>query len=146
MTLPEGVIAALREIDRDLGRAVVRLARSRMAATRHPPTEVSAFGDGAVILVPQSPTLRERIGVKLVPLADGRALISFDRPLSVQDIELRLSDALEDPALADEDRATFESLARILRDARRSARMALKEQSIIVLQHVRPSRRRISSK
>jgi hypothetical protein len=112
----------------------------------HAPAELQTFGRRAVIVVNPTSSLERQPGVHLVPIPDGRALISFDRRLSVQEIELRLTDALEDAALAADDRAMFESLARILRDARRSGRMALRERSIIVLQHVRPSRRRISSK
>jgi hypothetical protein len=135
LTLPEGVIATLRAIDGDLGRAVVRLAASARAAA--PTAELSAFGDRAVIVVPSSPTLRERIGVDLVPLADGRCLISFDRQVSAQDIELRVHDALADAALPPAERPLFAALAGILRDARRSGRTALQERSIIVVRQVR---------
>ena len=138
LTLPEAVIASLRTIDADLGRAVVRLTQqARQEGGVSAPTELSAFGDRAVILVPSSTTLRERIGVELVPLADGRSLMSFDRQLSVHEIELRVNDALDDPSLAAGDRPTFTALARILRDARRSGRVALRERSIIVVQRVR---------
>ena len=136
MTLPDAVIAALRTIDADLGHAVVRLARAATDGVP-PPAELSAFGDRAVILVPPSPALRQRTGVELVPLADGRALISFDPQLTIQEIELRVNDALDDPGLPAGDRAMFAELARILREARRSGRFAVRERSIIVLQRVR---------
>ena len=138
LTLPEGVITALRTIDADLGRAVVRLAQQVGPSDGKPaPAVLSAFGDRAVIIVPSSPTLRERIGVELVPLANGQSLMSFDPQLSVHEIELRVNDALDDPALPAGERTTFAALARILRDARRSGRVALRERSIIVVQRVR---------
>jgi hypothetical protein len=138
LTLPEAVIATLRTIDADLGRAVVRLAQqTRRSDGRPAPTELSAFGDRAVILVPSSSALRERTGVELVPLADGRSLIAFDRQLSVHEIELRVNDALDDPALPADERTTFAALARILRDARQSGRVAIRERSIIVVQRLR---------
>ncbi len=137
LTLPEAAIAALRAIDRDLGRAIVRLVQPRLGERPHSAAELSAFGDRAVILVPPSTTLTDRTGVELVPLSDGRALISFDQRLSVQEIELRICDAVDDPALPAGERAMFEGLARILRDARRSGKVALRERSIIVLQRTR---------
>lgn len=137
LTLPEAVIEALRAVDDDLGRAVVRVMQPRLAERRHAAAEVSAYGDRAVILVPPSSTLTDRTGVELVPLSDGRALISFDQRLSVQEIELRVCDAVDDPALPAGDRAMFEALARILREARRSGSVALRERSIIVLQRTR---------
>jgi hypothetical protein len=140
MTLPDAVIAALRTIDADLGHAVVRLARAATAAAPLP-AELSAFGDRAVILVPPSPALRDRTGVELVPLGDGRALISFDPQLTIHEIELRVNDALDDPDLPAGERTMFAELARILREARRSGRVALRERSIIVLQRLRGTAR-----
>ncbi len=137
LTLPEAVIAALRAIDEDVGRAVVRLVHPQLAEAPHPPAELSAFGDRAVILVPHNATLQDRTGVELVPLPDGRALISFDPRLSVQEIELRVCDAVDDPGLPAGDRAMFEALAQILRDARRSGQVDLRERSIIVLHRKR---------
>jgi hypothetical protein len=137
LTLPEAAIAALRSIDRDLGRAIVRMVQPQLSKPPHSAAELSAFGDRAVILVPPSATLTNRTGVELVPLSDGRALISFDQRLSVQEIELRVCDAVDDPTLPPGDRAMFEALAHILRDARRSGKVALRERSIIVLQRTR---------
>lgn len=133
LTLPEDVIAALRAVDTDLSRAVVRIA-PRTSAPRDPePIEVAAYGEHAVIIVPRNRELAERIGIDLVPLSDGGALISFDRGLSASHLELRLGDALADPSLAPADRTLFEALADILRRARKADGLALRERSIIVL-------------
>jgi hypothetical protein len=141
LTLPNDVIAALHGVDRDLGRAVVRLMQPRMEEPPRPAAELTSFGDRAVIVVPRTPQLGARTGVELVPFSDGRALISFDERLSVPQIELRVGDALEDAALAAPDRAVFEALADILRNARRSESMVLRQRSIIILQRARPRAR-----
>jgi hypothetical protein len=103
---------------------------------------LSQFGRHAVILVNPSRSLAKRTGVELVPLADGRALISFPRSMTIAELELLLDDALEDETLSSDDKAIFEGVAGILRDARRSSTVTLLQRSIIVLETRRPSARR----
>ncbi len=134
LTLPETVIDTLSALDPDLSRAVVALAKEPALANGRPPAEVAAFGRRAVISVRPTPSLERRIGIELVPLPDGRALISFDQPKSIADVELLLNDALADPALADDDRKVFEGITAILMEARRSNEVSLLRRSIIVLE------------
>ena len=101
LTLPEEVIAALRSVDGDLSRAVVRLTQPELAKRPHPPAELAVFGGKAVIVVNPTHTLEQRTGVSLVPLPDGRALISFDQPMTISQLELMLHDSLEDRQLPD---------------------------------------------
>lgn len=139
LTLPDEVIAALRSIDTDLSRAVVRLAQPELVKRPHPPAELAVFGRKAVIVVNPTHTLEERTGVSLVPLPDGRALISFDQPLTIAKLELMLRDALEDRRLTSADQRIFEAIAEILGTARRSDDIVLQQRNIIVLEGVRPS-------
>ena len=83
LTLPEEVLDALAAVDPDLSRAVVRVDPAEHGPAPHPPAELAAFGRHAVIVVNPSRTLERRIGVELVPLPDGRALISFDEPRTI---------------------------------------------------------------
>ena len=133
LTLPEDVVAALREIDADVSRAVVRAVQPLIGEPRRSPAELATFGKRAVIIVPPSSALKARAGVEFVPLPDGRALISFEEGVSVPEIELRLLDALADPTLEASDRPTFEALASILRSARQTEGMSVRRRSIIVL-------------
>ena len=142
LTLPLDVIAALGAVDTDLSRAVVRMVRPALGRRRHPPAELSNFGSRAVIVIHRSRTLERRAGVCLVPLPDGRALISFDRPTTIEGLELTIADALEDPRLDRADRAVFEGIGDILRSARRSRDVAMLQKSIIVLRTVRASKTR----
>jgi hypothetical protein len=134
LTLPEEVIDALAAIDADLSRAVVRVTQPEMAKRPHPPAELATFGRRAVIVVNPSRTLERRMGVVLVPLSDGRALISFDRPTSIAQLELRIQDAIDDPALPHADAKVFDGVGRLLREARRSKGVAVEQRSIIVLE------------
>ena len=99
LTLPESVLEALTAINPDPSQAIVQLARRRTPANGRPPAELAVFGRRAVITIRPTASLEQRTGIHLVPLPDGRALISFDQPKSVAELELLLMDALEDPAL-----------------------------------------------
>lgn len=140
VTLPEHVIDALTAIEPDLSRAIVRLAPALTEAASGP-AALTHFGRHAVIVVSPTRTLEKRAGVELVPLPDGRALISFPRATTMAELELNLEDALDDPGLARGDRTTFESVLAIIRDARRSDDVSLLQRSIIVLEK-RPTRLR----
>lgn len=140
LTLPETVIQSLADVDADLGRAIVRLALASGGRLKHPPVELAVFGRRAVIVVNPTVTLKQRTGVDLIPLSDGRALISFDEPKTIAELELLLDDALEGATLSEQDRAIFEGIADILRSARRSKDVELFSRSIIVLEAARSSR------
>ena len=141
LTLPEDLLASLTAVDPDLSRAVVRIARPRIARQRHPPAELVAFGARAVIVVNPTKTLEEQAGVLLVPLSDGRALISFDDTMTAARLELRIEDALEDRRLSAADRAIFAAIREILKTARRSGDVTLHQRSILVLEARRPGKR-----
>jgi len=142
LTLPEHVLAALAALDRDLSRAVVRLTQPELAKRPHPPAEVAMFGRRGVIVVNPSRTLEERTGIVLIPLSDGRALISFDESMTVARLELLIQDALEDQELPSEDVRIFKGIEEILRTARRSGDVTLQQRHIILLESTRPARRR----
>jgi hypothetical protein len=137
VTLPEDVIEALRAIDGDIARAIVRLAEPHLARGPRPSAELRSFGSRSVILVPPSSQLGARTGVELVPLPDGRALIAFDERLSTPQLELRVADAMADTELAPQDRALFESLGTLLRAVRQSSSLHIREKRIIVVQRTR---------
>jgi hypothetical protein len=139
LTLPEDTIATLKGIDRDLGRAIVRVVQPLEKDPPRLSAELATFGNRAVILVTPSRALTERTGAHLVPLADGRALIAFDDRMSVPQFELRLLDALADPTLAPDERKTFSAVAEILRTTRRSDRAEVRQHNIIVLHDVEES-------
>jgi len=134
VTLPEDVIARLRSRDADLGRAIVSLAesstRGRPRVVR--PAELARYGSKSVILVTPQAVLKRLAGVHLVPLGNGRALISLEPSRTVPQFELDVRDAIDRTARA-ADRRTLEALASILREARQSGHVAVRERTIIVL-------------
>ena len=130
LTLPEDTIAALQAIDKDVSRAVVRAVQPLMENPPQPAAELTSIG---VVAVPPSRAFRDRVGVELVPLFDGRALISFDEQVSISEIELRLRDAIDDPTCEADTRQVFEEIVDILSTARRTEGVSLKRRSIIMV-------------
>jgi hypothetical protein len=137
LTLPEDVLDRLAAEHADLGQAIVNLVekgprrRSRAAEA----AELSNYGRHAVILVTPVPALKRLRGVELVPLGNGRALISLEATHSIPQLELELRDALDRASPAE--RRTLENLAAILRSARRSAVVHLEQRTIIVIESKR---------
>jgi hypothetical protein len=141
ITLPEDVLSRLQALDADLGRAIVSLVERHRKIERLPaPAEVSAYGNHGVIVVTPDRALKRLPGVELVPIGNGRALISLDQPRSTSQLELDVRDAIEHTAVTEPERQTLEAIADILRQARRSRHVAIKERTIIVLD-ARPARR-----
>jgi hypothetical protein len=134
LTLPLDVVEALGAIDADLSRAIVRLTQPELAKRPHPSAELVVFGKRAVIVVNPTRTLEDRTGVELVPLPDGRALISFDQATTIPGLELGIEDAVDDRRLSAEDRAVFEAVLNILKTARRSGDVGVLQRNIIVLE------------
>jgi len=141
LTLPDHVIEALEAIDGDPSRAIVRLIQPNLAKRPHPPAELATFGSRAVIVVNPTRTLEQHTGVHLIPLPDGRALISFDAPLTIADLELMIEDAIDDHRLSSSDQAVFKAIADLLRGARRSKTVRLQPRNIIVIESRRAQRR-----
>jgi hypothetical protein len=129
------VIAALEQLDEDLGRAVVRVSQPVVSKeTAYHPAELSRFGRTAVIVVRPITALNRMPGVMLVPLPDGRALISLEESMGVHHFELELRDALaEDMQLSVEDRATLSAIGNILKAARQTRGVTVDRRTIIVL-------------
>jgi len=134
LTLPENVLETLGGIDHDLSRAIVRLAQPEVAKRPSPPAELVSFGKRSVIVVNPTKTLERRTGVVLVPLSDGRALISFDESMTAARLELMIQDALDEHDLPDEDTRIFEAIRDVLRNTRRSPAAVIRQQYIMVIE------------
>ena len=145
LTLPEDVIERLSALDDDLGRAIVALAERHVSAAatarRGRQPQITAFGNHAVIVVSPAKELRRLPGVQLVPIGNGRALISLAHGYSVPRLELDLRDATERSDTPAAERQTLTALAEILGQSRRSRHVTLEERTIIVLESKRGKRR-----
>jgi hypothetical protein len=142
ITLPEDVLSRLATVHADLGRAIVTLAeRKRAPRTRAMrPAEVAAYGNHAVIVVNPAKALRRLPGVQLVPLGNGRALISLEPQYSVAQLELDVRDAIDRTDIKSPERVTLQAISSILRQARRSRQVSVEPRTIIVLERKRQRR------
>jgi hypothetical protein len=142
VTLPEDVLARLRAVDADLGRAIVTLVERRGAKpSRNGRTaEIAAYGNHAVIIVNPAKALKRLPGVQLVPAGNGRALISLEHPNSIPQLELDVRDAAGASDISEHERQTLKAIADILHEARHSRGVSLKERSIIILESKRQRR------
>lgn len=141
VTLPEDVFAALKRLDTDVSRAIVRIAQPLAADVMpHAAAELSKHGDTAVIVIRPVPALERIAGVTLVPMPDGRALISLDDSMSTYEFELKLRDVLDDGDVERADVSAIRSILDILKAARQAAGVALHQRRIIVLQSTRRRR------
>lgn len=142
LTLPEDVLAQLRAVDTDLGRAIVKVVERRstrrVAAIR--PAEIARYGRHAVIVVTPVKPLKRLPGVQLVPIGNGRCLISLAPRHSIPQLELDIRDALAREDMTNLERETLEGIAGILREARVSHLATPEERTIIVLESRRQRR------
>ena len=130
VTLPEDVLSSLGELDTDVGRAIVRLT---MTTTNNSTkdVEVATFGSRAVIVIPPTKALRSIGGVELIPLADGRALISIDDGMTADQFELAVRDLLDGGRVAEADTALLKQLLRVLQEHRHGQKLTVRR--VIVL-------------
>ena len=98
------------------------------------------YGNHAVIVVTPVPALKRIDGVKLVPIGNGRALISLARTQSIPEFELGLGDALARAGVSKRDKQTLGAIADLLRQTRRSRQGTLGERKIIVFESKRRRR------
>ena len=135
VTLPEDTLARLTAIHADVGSAIVNVVE-RTASVRMQPiasAEIAQYGNHAVIIVSPSRALKRLRGVQLVPIGDGRALISLAPSMSISALELQVRDALEDQAVTARERESLKAIADILRRGRASRSLAFQARTIIVL-------------
>ena len=142
VTLPHDVLARLGALDTDVARAIVTLVERRGSRVRAvEPAEIASYGNHAVIIVTPVNALKRISGVQLVPIGNGRALISLEHAHSIPQFELGLGDALAQGDVNALERQTLEAIAGILRQTRRSRKVMLEGRTIIVLESRRQRRR-----
>ena len=138
VTLPDDVVKAFRALDPDLSRAIVHASEIAAPRVVGPSVVLTRYGSSAVIIVTPNRVVEELPGVELVPLPDGRALISLDKGTSVAEFEVLLRDALVETDTTSAERRSLEAIGAILRKARHSRGVQVNERNIIVLENVKP--------
>lgn len=142
LTLPEDILRRLAAVHADVGQAIVNLVEDRPTPRVHlrRAAELASYGNHAVIVVTPIKALTRLAGVQLIPVGNGRALISLQAPNSIPQLELNLRDAMASARPGHPERETLEAIAEILREARLSRTVRLEERTIIVIESTRQRR------
>src|SRR5438552_1064392 len=101
LTLPEEVVAGLRRIDRDVAWAVVRLyekeARRTPAAPPEPAVaELVRITERRSLIIVNRAEVSKLPGVTIVPVSATRAFLALAPGLGMSDLELAVSERLDD--------------------------------------------------
>ena len=140
LTLPEDTIVDLQTIDVDLAKAVVALVdRALGRATTaigewDAPVGLAHVGESRALIVIDTTIFREIPGCALVPLSDRRAFLALDPGRTLADLELSISDLLEENAAAEADRPALVTLRQALRDWRRDGTLSFHTRSIVLVE------------
>jgi hypothetical protein len=139
VTLPRDVVEWLANIDRDLGRAIVRLHDQMSRSEGRPPDQESPdadlvdIGEGKALIVVEPSLVRGLEGVAAIPFGEGRAFLALEPSWTMADLELSVVDALDRGAAREGRRASLEQFRDQLRAWRMDRSIVLESRAIIVL-------------
>ncbi len=150
LTLPNEVLDALRTLHRDPGWAIVQLVESMLGDGTHrtrprppaAPAELVHLPGRRALIVVQPQLFRQLRGVSTIPLADGRALLAFDRPGGLADLEVAILDHLESASTTGAERTQLMQLRDIVRAWRRDPGLVFRTKAILMTERVRGVERR----
>jgi hypothetical protein len=124
VTLPQTTLRQLEQVDADRGRAIVKLAKnaSLEMSEGRPVLEVVEIGGGTALVVVGGASVLQQIPfVRLVEVALGRYLIALLPGRGIHELEVALTDLVEDrDNLSESDRELITTLLTQLRNFRKS--------------------------
>jgi hypothetical protein len=146
LTLPEEVVAGLKRIDVDLAWAVVRLyereaGRARSAHPERAVAELVRIDDRRSLIVVNRAEFTRLPGVTMVPVSATRAFLSLEPGLGMNDLELAVSDRLEQSGLEEREHRALGRLRAQLRRWRRDRALRFHTRAIIEVEQVARPRR-----
>jgi hypothetical protein len=141
VTLPQTTLRQLEQVDADRGRAIVKLAKNASLELDDGRAfvDVVDIGSGtALVVVGGASILRQIPFVRLVEVALGRYLIALLPGRGIHELEIALTDLLEDSQhLIESDRELVSQLATRLRKFRKTESVSTAQ---ILLLQIKPPR------
>jgi hypothetical protein len=143
VTLPQDAIDRLRRINRDLGWAIMTLVDKEAAGAPpprlsdqmlEPDVELVAVADRRSLIVINREHIRHLPGVNLIPLRGNRAFVALDIDRGMSDLELAVSDRLDEPTLDGAEAHALEDLRAQLTHWRRDHDLKFHRRAIIVVE------------
>jgi hypothetical protein len=140
--VPQDTVAALRELNPDLGQAIVTLTvqRARQLARSRAATPllklVRLHRDHFVIVVDRTrvPSLP---GIAMVPISQSDALLAFQGAGALFELELALRDALDDDANNSQRRQALAEARQQVRSWRHDGRLRAEIRHLVVIRRAR---------
>jgi hypothetical protein len=147
LTLPEEVVAGLRRIDADVAWAVVRLyeKEARRAPAAQPEravAELVRIAERRFLIVVNRAEVSRLPGVTIVPVSATRAFLSLTPGLGMSDLELAITDRLDD-GIDERERKALTRLRAQVRRWRRDRGLRFHTRAIIEVEDVSVGRRRV---
>ena len=135
MTLPDRILARLREIDGDRARAVVKAVEAVLGSDRAPRESVAEMRvaeDESLLVVSDNRFLRSIPWLSLLEVGPGRFLLSLQDGVQIEKLEVTLEDLIEtDASVGEADRAFLRTLLDRIRAPRRS--QTVRSEQILVV-------------
>jgi hypothetical protein len=150
LTLPRDVVEWLQRIHPDLACAIVSLfERTASRPVRELPTapevELLHVSERSALIVVDARTFVDLPNVSTIPLSDGRAFLALNPGSGMADLELTVTDRLEELRTDSPERERLVAFQQQLRAWRRDPALRFQSRSIIVVQS-RPQPRRRKAK
>ena len=150
ITLPHDVLEWLEGIHPDPAWAIVSLFETTRPrpATKVPrwdepdEVELAGIGDGRALITVDYKLFKRMKEVAAIPLSAGRAFLALAPGRGMADLELAVTDHMEDGAGEDARARRFAGVRKRLRELRRDGDLRFETRSIIVVETGRASRRK----
>ena len=142
VTLPHDAIERLRRIHRDLGWAIMTLLDKetpkpgprRPEPDLDPEVELIAVADRRSLIVINREHIKHLPGVNIIPLRGNRAFVALDIDRGMSDLELAVTDRLDEPTLDRGEARALEELRAQLTTWRRDHDLRFHRRAIIVVE------------
>jgi hypothetical protein len=141
VTLPGDAIERLRHVNRDLGWAILTLLDKEAPAPARrpdretePDVELVAVADRRSLIVINRELIRHLPGVNIIPLRGNRAFVALDIDRGMSDLELAVTDRLDEAALDRNEARALEELRAQLTHWRRDHDLKFHRRAIIVVE------------
>ena len=139
LTLPEEVVRGLHKVHPDLAWAVVKLFEKlpdHASPEAEPGPELARIAARHSLIVVNPRLVKSLPGINIVPLAGDRAFLALDPGRGVTDLELAVTDRLEDPSVVRGERKALKDLRAQLRTWRHDRTLRFHTRTIIVVERV----------
>jgi hypothetical protein len=142
VTLPHDAIERLRRVHRDLGWAIMTLLDKETAAPGprrsgrdvDPEVELLAVADRRSLIVVNREHIKHLPGVSIIPLRGNLGFVALDIDRGMSDLELAVTDRLDEPALDRDEARALEELRAQLTAWRRDHDLRFHRRAIIVVE------------